>query len=56
MSNRRPALLRESDARRLAKVAKSEGVCVEVEVGGIKIVIRPDDQTKPIDQATEIIL
>jgi hypothetical protein len=56
MSNRRPALIRESDARRLAKVAKSEGVSVEVEVGGIKIIIRPDDPAKPIEEAIEIIL
>jgi hypothetical protein len=49
-------LIRESDARRLAKVAKSEGVSVEVKVGGIKIIIRPDDQAKPIDQTKEIVL
>lgn len=49
-------LIRESDARRLAKVARSEGVCVEVEVGGIKIIIRPDNQAKPIDHTTEIVL
>ena len=49
-------LIRESDARRLAKVAKSEGVCVEIEVGGVKIIIRPDDQTKAVDQTREIVL
>jgi hypothetical protein len=31
-------------------------VSVEVEVGGVKIIIRPDDPAKPIDQAKEIIL
>ncbi len=51
-------LIRESDARRLAKVAKSEGVSVEVEVevGGVKITIRPDDPAKPIDPPEEIVL
>jgi hypothetical protein len=56
MTNRRPALLRESDARRLARVARSEGVSVEVEVRGVKIIIRPDDPAKPVDQTREIIL
>lgn len=36
-----PALIRESDARRLAKVAKAEGVSFTVKIGAIEITINP---------------
>ena len=44
----RAALIRQSDAKRLAQIVREEGVSVEVEVHGVKIIIRPDAE-KPVD-------
>jgi hypothetical protein len=44
----RTALIRQSDAKRLAQIVREEGVSVEVEVRGVKIIIRPDAE-KPVD-------
>jgi hypothetical protein len=43
------ATIREAELRRLAKVAKTEGVCIRVMVGGIEIEIR--DEGNPIVDA-----
>jgi hypothetical protein len=43
------ATIREAELRRLAKVAKAEGVCIRVMVGGIEIEIR--DEGNPIVDA-----
>jgi hypothetical protein len=44
----RAALIRQSDAKRLAQIVRETGVSVEVEVRGVKIIIRPDAE-KPVD-------
>jgi len=49
----RAALIRQSDAKRLAQIVREQGVSVEVEVRGVKIIIRPDKLDPviwPIDQ------
>ena len=54
------AILREADARRLAKIAKAEGVAVRVKVGNREITIIPDphrlDEDRHVDGEKEIIL
>lgn len=37
-----PAIVKQSDLKRMAAVAKSEGVTVSIEVDGKKISISPD--------------
>ena len=44
----RAALIRQSDAKRLAEIVKATGVSVEVETRGVRIIIRPDAD-KPVD-------
>jgi hypothetical protein len=44
----RAALLKKSDAVKLAEAAKKTGIPIEVEVRGVKIIIRPDAE-KPVD-------
>lgn len=56
----KPAILKLADARRLAKVAKSEDVAISIESDGIIITIFPDYH-KPsagdiVDEYDEIIL
>lgn len=51
----RAALIRQSDAKRLAEIVKATGVHVEVEVRGVRIIIRPDAD-KPVDGKREIVL
>jgi hypothetical protein len=51
----RAALIRQSDAKRLAEIVRETGVSVEVEVRGVKIIIRPDAE-KPVDVKREIVL
>ncbi len=49
----RSALVKESDLHRMAKIAKRDGVRVEVEVNGMTIRVSPDipDNHKTIDVA-----
>jgi hypothetical protein len=47
-ASNRAALIKKSDAMRWAKIVKATGVSVEVEVRGVKIIIRPDE-AKPVD-------
>lgn len=51
----RAALVKESDLHRMAKIAKRDGVRVEVEVNGMTIRVSPDipDNHKPaeVDQS-----
>ena len=51
----RAALLRQSDAKRLAQIVREQGVSVEVEVRGVKIIIRPDAE-KPVDVSRRPVL
>jgi hypothetical protein len=51
----RAALIRQSDAKRLAQIVREQGVSVEVEVRGVKIIIRPDAE-KPVDQVRRPML
>jgi hypothetical protein len=44
----RAALIKKSDAMRWAEIVRATGVSVEVEVRGVKIIIRPDAE-KPVD-------
>lgn len=56
---RRCALIRQSDAQRLARVVKREGVVVKIFVDGVEITIlpvSPDHQSKDIDCPDRIIL
>ena len=53
--NARAALLKKSDAVKLAETAKLTGCPIEVEVRGVKIIIRPD-QTKPVDVSRRPVL
>jgi hypothetical protein len=51
----RAALIRQSDAKRLAQIVREQGVSVEVEVRGVKIIIRPDAE-KPVEQKRRVVL
>jgi hypothetical protein len=37
-----PALIKQAELRRMANIAKSEGVCVSVEVNGKIFTVSPD--------------
>jgi hypothetical protein len=50
----RAALLKKSDAVKLAEAAKQAGIPIEVEVRGVKIVFRPEGQK--VDADREIVL
>lgn len=54
------ALIKEHDARRLAKVAKLENVAVKISIGDKEITIFPDfhrpEQNKELDKPEDIIL
>jgi hypothetical protein len=50
----RAALLKKSDAVKLAEAAKKTGVPIEVEVCGVKIVFRPEGEK--VDADREIVL
>lgn len=52
--NTRAALLKKSDAVKLAETAKLTGCPIEVEVRGVKIVFRPEGQK--VDAGKEIVL
>lgn len=41
------ALIRRSDLKRLADVAKAEGVRVSIEIGGTIITVSPDIHNEP---------
>lgn len=46
----RAALVKESDLHRMAKIAKRDGVRVEVEINGKVIRISPDIPDKPSEK------
>lgn len=57
---RATALIRDSDARRLARIAKAEGVVVSVKVAGNEITFSPDipvsHRAAKVEQEEEIVL
>lgn len=48
------ATISEPELRRMAKIAKSEGVSIRLVVDGVAIEIR--DEPKPVDARMEIVL
>lgn len=52
----KPAAISKADCTRLARVAKAENVCIEVQAGPHIIRILPTDPEKPIDERREIDL
>jgi hypothetical protein len=56
----KPALIKLADARRLAKVAKLEGVAVSIKMDGREITIFPDihwaRDTETVDESKDIKL
>lgn len=52
-----PASIRQADINRIAKIAKEQGVVVEIERDGFKISVRPDRPDElPVGRRADIRL